>query len=85
MKRDTRRNAPKTCSSYTMHLLNQKTTDFRKLTKNWTILLSSKQRVLNKSFNESIELDKQIFIKKFIFSSSSRYFRLLRKLGFNKS
>ena len=68
-----------------MHLLNQKETNLRRLTKNWTLLLSLKQREFDKSLNESIELDKQIFIEKFNLSCSSHCFRLLRTLGFSKS
>ena len=85
MKRAKRRNAPIFFSSHTMHLLNQKETNLRKLTKNWTLLLSLKQRELDKSLNESIELDKQIFIEKFNLSCYSHCFRLLRTLGFSKS
>ena len=85
MKRAKRRNVPIFFSSHTMHLLNQKETNLRKLTKNWTLLLSLKQRELDKSLNESIELDKQIFIEKINLSCSSHCFRLLRTLGFSKS
>ena len=65
MKRAKRRNAPIFFASHTLLLLNQKETNLRKLSKNWTLLLSLKQRELNKSLNESIELDKQIYIEKF--------------------
>ena len=65
MKRAKRRNAPILVSSHTMHLRNQRETNLRKLTKNWTLLLSLKQGVLKKFLNESIELDKQIFNEKF--------------------
>ena len=85
MKRAQRRNAPKFFSSKTMHLLNQKEANFRKLTKHCTLLLSLKQRELNKSLNESIELEKQIFIEELNLSCSSHCFRLLRTLGFSKS
>ena len=85
MKRAKRRNAPIFFSSQTMHLLNQEEANLRKLTKNWTLSLSLKQRELNKSFNESTELDKQIVFAKFILSFSSNLFRLLRTLGFSKS
>ena len=64
-KRAKRRNAPIDFSSHTMHILNQKETNLRKLTKIWTLLLSIKQRELKKSLSESIELDKQVFIGKF--------------------
>ena len=85
MKRAKRRNAPIFFSWHTMLLQNQKETNLRKLTKNWTLLLSLKQRELNKSLNESIALEKQIFIEKFNLSCSSHCFRLLRTLGFSKS
>ena len=68
-----------------MHLLNQKETNLRKFSKNWTLLLSLKQRELNKSINESIDLNKQIFNGKFNLSCSSNCFKLLRTLGFSKS
>ena len=58
MKRVKQRNAPIFFSSHTMHLLNRKETNLRKLSKNWTFLLSLKQRELNKSLNESIEFKK---------------------------
>ena len=44
IKRAERRNATIFFSSHAMHLLNQKETNCRKLTKNWTLLLSLKQR-----------------------------------------
>ena len=84
MKRAKRRNAPIFFSSHTMHLLNQKEDNLRKLSRNWTLLLSLKQRELNKSLNESIELDKQFFIEKLNLSCSSHCSKLLRTLGFSK-
>ena len=85
MKRAKRRYAPIFVSSHTMHLLNQKKTNLRKFSKNWTFLLSLKQRELNKSLNESIDLNKQIFNGKFNLSCSSHCFKLLRTLGFSQS
>ena len=78
IKRAKQLNAPTFFSSHTMHLLNQKETNLRKFLKNWTLLLSLKQRELNKSLNESIESDKQIFIEKYNLSCSSHCFKLLR-------
>ena len=54
------RNALIFFSPHTMHILYQKETNLRKLTKSWTLMLSLKQREFKKSLNESIELDKQI-------------------------
>ena len=85
MKKANLSNAPIFFSSQTMHLLNHKESNLRKFLKNWTLLLSLKQRELNNSLNESIELDKQIFIEKFNLSCSSHCFKLLRRLGFCKS
>ena len=82
MKKAKRRNAPIFLSSHTIHLLNQEKTNLRNLNK--TLLPSLKQRELNKSLNESIELDKQIFIEKVNFSYSSHCFKLLKTLGFSK-
>ena len=80
-----RRNAHIFFCSNTMHLLNQRETNLRKLTKNWTVLLSIKQRDGNKFLSGSIELEKQMFIQKFNLSCSFYCFRLLRTLGFGKS
>ena len=85
MKRTKRRNAHIFFCSKTMHLLNQRETNLCKLTKNWTVLLSLKQRERNKFLSESIDLDKQIFIQKFNLSCSFHFFRLRRTLGFGKS
>ena len=85
MKRAERRNTPIFFFSHTMHLLNQKEANLCKFSKNWTLLLSLKHRELNKSLNESIELDKQIFIEKFNLSCSSHSFKLLKTLGSSNS
>ena len=85
MKRAKQRNAPIFFSSHAMHLLNPKETNLRMLSKNWTLSLSPKQRELNKSLNESIELDKQISIEKFDLSCSSHCLKMLRTLGFSMS
>ena len=85
MNKDKRRKASMFFSSHTMHLTNQKETNLRKLTKNRTLLLSLKQKEFKTSLNESVELDKQIFIKIIIFSCSSPSFRLLQTIGFSKS
>ena len=82
IKRSTQRNVSIFFSSHTMLVLNQKEINLRKPTKNWTLLLSLKQREHNKSLNKSIELDQPIFNKKFNFSCFSHCFRLLRSLGF---
>ena len=48
-------------------------------------MISLKQRELNKSPNELIEFEKQIFFEKFNLSCSSQCLRLLITLGFSKS
>ena len=77
--------APIYFSSHTMHVMNMKETNQRKLAKSWSLLLSLKQIELNKSLAESIELDKILFIDQFNLSSSKQCFKLLRTLGFNSN
>ena len=81
-KRNRRRNFPIYYSSHTMHLLNQKETNIRKISRFWSLPLALKQRELELALSESIELDKLVFLDSFNLSSSTECFRMLRKLGF---
>ena len=84
-KRMKRLKAPIYFSSHTMHVMNMKETNQRKLAKSWSVLLSLKQIELNKSLPESIELDKILFSDQFNLSSSKQCFKVLRTLGLNSN
>ena len=81
-KRKRRRNFPIYYSSHTIHLLNQKDTNIRKMSRFWSFQLALKQREIDLSLSQSIELDKLVFLDSFNSSSSTECFRMLRKLGF---
>ena len=48
----------------------------------WSFQLALKQRKIDLSLSQSIELDKLVFLDSFNLSSSTECFRMLRKLGF---
>ena len=48
----------------------------------WSFQLALKQREIDLSLSQSIELDKLVFLDSFNLSSSTECFRMLRKLGF---
>ena len=81
-KRKRRRNFPIYYSSHTIHLPNQKDTNIRKMSRFWSFQLALKQRELDLSLSQSIELDKLVVLDSFNLSSSTECFRMLRKLGF---
>ena len=81
-KRKRRRNFPIYYSSHTIHLMNQKDTNIRKMSRFWSFQLALRQREIDLSLSQSIELDKLVFLDSFNLSSSTECFRMLRKLGF---
>ena len=64
-------NVPIIYSSHTIHILNQKQNNSRKLSKEWSLLLAKKDASLTKEFSFSIELDKLLFREKFELESSN--------------
>ena len=70
-KRFRRLNVSINYSSHTIHILNQKQTNSRKLSKEWSLLLAKKDASLTKEFSFSIELDKLLFREKFELESSN--------------
>ena len=61
-----------------MHLIKCRNTNYRKLQKHCSLLLSLKHRDLNRQLSESIELDKFLLVDKVNFSNSKHCFQLLR-------
>ena len=78
-----RMNLPLFYSSHTVHLINQKKTTRRRLSREGSFLQAIKLRQLLKELSESIELDKEMFINQFNLSSTSHCFKLLRSLSFS--
>ena len=72
-------------SSHTIHLLNQKSTNFQKLFHKWSLELSLKQLELSGAVSESIDLDKEVFINQFNLHDIRNCFKLLRSFGFSSS
>ena len=82
-KRSKRINLPFFYSSYMVHLINQKETTLRSLSREGSSIQAIKLRELLKELPESIELDKKLFIILFNISSTRHYFKLLRSLVFS--
>ena len=82
-KRKKRLALPSYYSSHTIHLLNQKFTNSRKLFRKWSLELSLKQLELSRAVSESIDLDKEVFINQFNLHDTRNCFKLLRSFGFS--
>ena len=81
--RSKRMNLPLFFSSHTVHLMNQKKTTLRRLSREGSCLQAIKLRELLKELSESIELDKELFFNQFNLSSAKHCSKLLRSLGFS--
>ena len=82
-KRSKRMNLPLFYSSHTVHLINQKETTLRMLSREGSFLQAIKIRKLLKELSESIELDKEMFFNQFNLSSIRQCCKFLRSLGFS--
>ena len=82
-KRSKRMNLLLFYSSHTVHLINEKKTTLRRLSREGSSLQAIKMRELSKELSESLELDKELFINQFNLSFTRHCFKLLRSLGFS--
>ena len=82
-KRSKRMNLPLFYSSHTVHLINQKETTLRRISREGSFFQAIKLREILKELSETIDLDKELFINQFNLSSTRHCFKLLRSLGFS--
>ena len=68
-----------------MHLINQKETTLRRLSRDGSYLQAIKLRELLKELLESTEMEKELFINQFNLFSTGHCFKLLRSLGFSSN
>ena len=64
-------------SSHTMHLMNLRALNKRKLKQNWNLNLSLRQMRTNYDLFDSIELDRKIYVESFFIQDSNHCFQSL--------